>query len=185
MGPVDDDFDGELQFVNEIVGGSIPREFVPAVEKGFKEAMQNGVLAGYPLNKLKVRLYDGSFHPVDSDAVSFELCAKQAFRNVAKSAGPQILEPIMKVEVITPEDHMGDVIGDLNRRRGQMQGMDSRGEAQIIKAKVPLSEMFGYVTSLRTVTSGRGTSTMEFSNYDFVPTNVATEIMEKVKGAKA
>lgn len=186
MSPVDDDFEGTgLQFINEIVGGAIPRDFIPAVEKGFKEAMKSGALAGYVIPSMKVRLFDGSFHAVDSDALSFELAAKVGFREAAKQAGSKILEPIMKVEVITPEDHMGDVMGDLNRRRGQLQGVDSRGTAQVIKGKVPLSEMFGYVTSLRTITSGRGTSTMEFLEYDFVPSGIQDEIIEKVKGLKA
>ena len=186
MSPVDDDFEGTgLQFINEIVGGAIPRDFIPAVEKGFKEAMKSGSLAGYVIPSMKVRLFDGSFHAVDSDALSFELAAKVGFREAAKQAGSKILEPIMKVEVITPEDHMGDVMGDLNRRRGQLQGVDSRGTAQVIKGKVPLSEMFGYVTALRTITSGRGTSTMEFLEYDFVPSGIQDEIIEKVKGVKA
>ncbi|MFN7014637.1 MAG: elongation factor G, partial [Bacteroidia bacterium] len=170
ISPVDPDFvidpkNGGLQFVNEIVGGAIPREFIPSVEKGFRAAMQNGVLAGYPLDSLKVRLVDGSFHPVDSDALSFELCAKMAYREALSKAKPILLEPIMKVEVITPEQNMGDVVGDLNKRRGQIEGMDSKGSGQVVKAKVPLSEMFGYVTQLRTITSGRATSTMEFSHY--------------------
>jgi len=186
VSPVDDDFEGDgLQFINEIVGGAIPREFIPSVEKGFKEAMVNGPMAGYAIPKMKVRLFDGSFHPVDSDGLSFELAAKVGFRSVAAQAGAKIMEPIMKIEVITPEDHMGDVMGDLNRRRGQLQGVDSKGEAQVIKGKVPLSEMFGYVTSLRTITSGRGTSTMEFLEYDFVPAGIQDEIIEKVKGVKA
>ncbi len=171
-----------LEFVSEIVGGSIPREFIPAVEKGFKEAMKNGTLAGYEVQNLKVRLYDGSFHPVDSDSLSFELAAKLAFREACKQAGPVILEPVMKLEVITPEENMGDVIGDLNRRRGQMQGMSEKGGAQVVKALVPLSMMFGYVTDLRTITSGRATSTMEFNSYDVVPSGKQKEIIEKVNG---
>jgi len=171
-----------LEFVNEIVGGSIPREFIPAVEKGFKDAMKNGVLAGYPVDALKVRLFDGSFHPVDSDSLSFETAAKFAFREACKLAQPVLLEPIMKLEVITPEENMGDVIGDLNRRRGQMKGIGEKAGAQVVKATVPLSEMFGYVTVLRTITSGRATSTMEFSHYDTVPRNLADEVLKKING---
>ena len=167
LSPVDSDFEGEgLQFENEIKGGNIPKEFIPSVEKGFKMAMVNGVLAGFPLNTMKVRLYDGSYHDVDSDALSFELCAKIAFKAAAKQASPKILEPIMKLSVITPEINMGDVIGDLNRRRGQVEGMDDKGGAKVVTAKVPLSEMFGYITDLRTITSGRATSTMEFFDFD-------------------
>ncbi len=187
ISPVDADFvpdakNGGLQFVNEIVGGAIPREFIPSVEKGFKASMQNGVLAGYPLDSLKVRLVDGSFHAVDSDALSFELCAKMAYREALGKARPMLLEPIMKVEVITPEQNMGDVVGDLNKRRGQIEGMDSKGSGQVVKAKVPLSEMFGYVTQLRTITSGRATSTMEFSHYNEAPKNITDEVIAKVKG---
>jgi elongation factor G len=175
-----------LEFVNKITGGAIPKEFIPSVEKGFKEAMKNGALAGYEVQNLKVTLFDGSFHAVDSDSLSFELAAKLAFKGASKQAGAVILEPIMKLEVITPEENMGDVIGDLNRRRGQMQGMSEKGGAQVVKALVPLSMMFGYVTDLRTITSGRATSTMEFNNYDIVPVNMATEIIEKANGtAKA
>lgn len=174
-----------LQFVNEIVGGSIPKEFIPAIQKGFEQAMETGVLAGYPLDNLRVRLYDGSFHPVDSDAVSFEQAAKAAFREACKKAKPNLLEPVMAVEVVVPEEYMGDVMGDLNRRRGHMQGMDTRGGAQVIKAKVPLSEMFGYVTQLRTITSGRGTSSMFFSHYEAVPKSLQDEILAKVKGNAA
>ncbi len=171
-----------LQFVNDIVGGSIPREFIPSVEKGFKEAMKTGVLAGYNIDSLKVRLFDGSFHQVDSDAVSFELCAKMAFRNSAPKAGAVLLEPIMKLEVITPEESTGDVVGDINRRRGIMEGMDMRAGAQVVKAKVPLSEMFGYVTALRTITSGRASSTMEFSHYEKAPNAIAEEVIAKAQG---
>lgn len=174
-----------LQFENEIVGGAVPREFIPSVEKGFKSAMNNGVLAGYELQSMKVRLIDGSFHAVDSDALSFEICARSAFREALPKCKPVLNEPIMKVEVITPEENMGDVMGDLNRRRGQLQGMDTRAGAQVIKALVPLSEMFGYVTQLRTITSGRATSTMEFSHYAEAPKNVSEEVIAKVKGAKA
>jgi elongation factor G len=171
-----------LQFVNEIKGGNVPREFVPSVEKGFKEAMKNGVLAGYPLDKLKVTLLDGSYHAVDSDALSFELCAKMAYREALPKAKPILLEPIMKLEVLTPEENMGDVVGDLNRRRGQIEGMDDRAGAKVVKAKVPLSEMFGYVTQLRTITSGRATSTMEFSHFAEAPRNIADEVIAKAKG---
>jgi len=176
-----------LEFVNEIVGGSIPKEFIPSVEKGFKAAMQNGVLAGFAVESLKVRLFDGSFHAVDSDSLSFEIAAKIAFKEAARKASPVLLEPIMKMEVITPEENMGDVIGDLNKRRGQLEGMDSRAGAQVVKAKVPLAEMFGYVTQLRTLSSGRATSSMEFSHYAEAPRNVQDEVLAKVngKGAKA
>lgn len=171
-----------LEFVNQIVGGSIPKEFIPAIEKGFTQAMQNGVLAGYAIESLKVRLFDGSFHAVDSDSLSFELAAKIGFKEAARKASPVLLEPIMKLEVLTPEENMGDVIGDLNKRRGQLEGMDSRAGSQVIKAKVPLSEMFGYVTQLRTLSSGRATSTMEFSHYSEAPRNVQEEILAKVQG---
>jgi len=185
MGPVDADYDltkGELQFVNEITGGNIPREFIPAVEKGFKSSLANGVLAGYPLQSLKVTLEDGSYHAVDSDSLSFEICARSAYREALGKCKPVLLEPIMKVEVLCPEQNMGDVVGDLNRRRGQIEGMDSKGNSQVIKAKVPLAEMFGYVTQLRTLTSGRATSTMEFSHYSEAPNNVAQEVIAKSKG---
>lgn len=183
IGPADEDWKGEgLQFVNEIVGGSIPKEYIPSVEKGFKAAMKNGILAGYTIDRMKVRLFDGSFHPVDSDSLSFEVAAKQGFREAAKSCGPILLEPIMKLEVVTPDENTGDVMGDLNRRRGQMEGMDERAGAQVVKAKVPLSEMFGYVTTLRTITSGRATSTMEFSHYAETPKNIADEVLKKVNG---
>lgn len=174
-----------LEFVNEVVGGSIPREFIPSVEKGFASAMSNGVLAGFAIDNLKVRLFDGSFHAVDSDSLSFEIAARTAFREACRKANPILLEPIMKVEVITPEDYMGDVIGDLNKRRGQMQGMDSRNGAQVIKALVPLAEMFGYVTILRTLTSGRATSTMEFSHFAETPRNIADDVLTKYKAMKA
>ena len=183
--PVDEDYDltkGGLQFVNEITGGNIPREFIPSVEKGFKAALVNGVLAGFPMDSLKIRLIDGSYHNVDSDALSFEICARSAFREAIPRCKPVLLEPIMKVEVITPEQNMGDVVGDLNKRRGQIEGMDSKGAAQVVKAKVPLSEMFGYVTTLRTITSGRATSTMEFSHYSEAPNNISTEVVAKAKG---
>ena len=187
IGPADpDEESGEikagLQFINGIVGGSIPREFIPAVEKGFTAAMKTGPLGGYEVEALKVRLFDGGFHPVDSDNLSFELAAKMAFRKSAKLAGAKILEPIMKLEVITPEDYTGDVMGDLNRRRGMMEGMDMKGNAQVIKAKVPLSEMFGYVTDLRTITSGRATSSMEFSHYAPAPKGISEEVIAKAQG---
>jgi elongation factor G len=185
IGPVDEDFVGEgLQFENKISGGNIPREFIPSVEKGFKMAMNNGVLAGFKMDTLKVTLNDGSFHAVDSDALSFEICAQIAYKESVKKANPVLLEPIMKVEVVTPEENMGDVMGDLNRRRGQMQGMDSRGAAQVVKALVPLSEMFGYVTQLRTITSGRATSTMEFDHFEQCPKSVSEEVISRVKGEK-
>jgi len=183
LSPIDTDFEGEgLQFINEIKGGNIPKEFIPSVEKGFKMAMVNGVLAGFPLNTMKVRLYDGSYHDVDSDQLSFELCAQIAFKSAAKQANPKILEPIMKLTVITPEDNMGDVIGDLNRRRGQVEGMDDKGGAKVVNAKVPLSEMFGYITDLRTITSGRATSTMEFFDFVEAPKNISEEVIKKIKG---
>ena len=171
-----------LEFVNSIKGGNIPREFIPPVEKGFKESMKNGVLAGFPIDSLKVELFDGSYHDVDSDALSFEICAKMAYRAALKLAKPELLEPIMKVEVVTPEENMGDIVADLNRRRGQMTGMDDRLGAKVVRADVPLSEMFGYVTTLRTLSSGRATSTMEFSHYTTCPKNIADEVVAKVKG---
>ncbi|MGA9326430.1 MAG: elongation factor G [Salegentibacter sp.] len=184
MGPVDEDFEGDgLQFVDEIKGGRIPKEFVPSVEKGFKEAMKNGPLAGFTMDTLKVVLKDGSFHPVDSDQLSFELAAKMGYKAAAKSAGAVILEPIMKVEVVTPEENMGDIVGDLNRRRGQVNNMSDRSGAKVIKAEVPLSEMFGYVTTLRTLSSGRATSTMEFSHYAETPSNISEEVIKEVKGS--
>nr|WP_294874593.1 elongation factor G [uncultured Pedobacter sp.] len=183
ISPIDADWEkGGLQFVNEITGGSIPREFIPSVEKGFAASMANGVLAGYPLPDMKVRLIDGSFHAVDSDALSFELAAKMAYREALPKCNPVLMEPIMKIEILTPEENMGDVIGDMNRRRGQLLGMDTRNGAQVIKATVPLSEMFGYVTQLRTITSGRATSTMEFDHYEPAPKNVQDEVIAKSKG---
>ena len=173
---------GGLQFVNEIYGGSIPKEFIAPIIKGFTNSMTTGVLAGYPIVDMKVRVFDGSYHDVDSDAISFELCAKQGFREAGKKAKPVLLEPIMKVEVLTPDQYMGDVTGDLNRRRGMLEGMDSKHGVQVIKAKVPLSEMFGYVTQLRSLSSGRATSTMEFSHYAPTPNNVAEEVVAKAKG---
>ncbi len=187
LGPVDEEWQKEnpdktFQFVNDIFGGSIPREFIPAILKGFETSMTSGVLANFPVNNLKVRVFDGSFHAVDSDAMSFELCAKQGFREAGRKAKPILLEPIMKVEVLTPEQYMGDVTGDLNRRRGMMEGMDTRAGVQVIKAKVPLSEMFGYVTQLRSLSSGRASSTMEFSHYSPAPNNIAEEVIAKTKG---
>jgi elongation factor G len=182
LSPADDDFEGELQFVDEIRGGSIPKEFIPSVEKGFKAAMDTGVLAGYPVDRIKVRLFDGSFHQVDSDQLSFEVAAKMGYRTAARKANPVLLEPIMKLEVVSPEEYTGEVIGDLNRRRGMMEGMDMKGGAQVIRAKVPLSEMFGYVTQLRTITSGRATSIMEFSHFDQAPQNIAEEVIAKANG---
>ena len=184
VGPADDDKPG-LTFVNEIKGGNVPKEYIPSVEKGFKDAMQNGVLAGYQIESLKVTLTDGSYHDVDSDALSFEICAKLAFKEACNKANPIILEPIMKVEVVTPEENMGDVVGDLNKRRGQINGMDSRNNSSVVKAFVPLSMMFGYVTDLRTITSGRATSTMEFDHYEQVPGNQAEDIIKKAKGSKS
>ncbi|RAR74298.1 elongation factor G [Flavobacterium aciduliphilum] len=181
-----DELDGKvpvgLQFVNEVKGGNVPKEYIPAVEKGFREAMKTGPLAGYQVDSLKVTLLDGSYHPVDSDALSFELAAKMGYKEVAKAAGAVILEPIMKIEVITPEENMGDIVGDLNRRRGQVNDMGDRNGAKTIKANVPLSEMFGYVTTLRTLSSGRATSTMEFSHYEQTPSNISEEVIKKAKG---
>jgi elongation factor G len=171
-----------FQFKNDLFGGSIPKEFVPAIQKGFESSMGVGVLAGYPVVSMKVRVFDGSFHQVDSDAMSFELCAKGGFREAGRKAKPTLLEPIMRVEVVTPDQYMGDVTGDLNRRRGMLEGMDTRGNAQVIKAKVPLSEMFGYVTQLRSLSSGRASSTMEFSHYNPAPNNIAEEVIAKAKG---
>ena len=186
LSPADPDDDGiiqaGLQFDNKITGGVIPKEFIPAIQKGFTEAMNNGPLAGYPVEAMKVELYHGSFHDVDSDALSFELAARIGFKQAAKAAGPQLLEPIMKVEVTTPDEYTGPVTGDLNKRRGLMKGMDTKGAAQVIKADVPLSELFGYVTDLRTITSGRATASLTFSHYDPVPRNLADEVIEKVKG---
>ena len=181
--PVDEGFEGSLQFVDEVKGGNVPKEYIPSVQKGFQTAMKNGVLAGYPVEQLKVTLIDGSYHPVDSDQLSFELCAIQAFKKACEKAGPVLMEPIMKIEVVTPEESMGDVIGDLNKRRGQVEGMEtSRSGARIVKAKSPLAEMFGYVTALRTITSGRATSTMTFSHYAEVSTSIAKTVLTEVQG---
>ena len=183
VGPADEGFEGDLQFVDEVKGGNVPKEFIPSVQKGFAIAMKNGVLAGYALDKLKVVLVDGSYHTVDSDQLSFELCAKFAFKSASEKASPVLLEPIMKLEVVTPEESMGDVISDLNKRRGQVEGMESsRSGARIVKAKVPLAEMFGYVTSLRTITSGRATSAMTFSHYEIVSASIARQVLTDVKG---
>ncbi len=181
--PADADFEGHLQFVDEVKGGNVPKEFIPSVQKGFEKAMTNGVLAGYPLDSMKVTLVDGSFHPVDSDQLSFEICAIQAFKNASEKAGPVLMEPIMKLEVVTPEENMGDVIGDLNKRRGQVEGMESsRTGTRIVKAKVPLAETFGYVTALRTITSGRATSSMQFSHYAQVSPSIAKQVLTEVQG---
>ena len=184
IGPVDADFvPGGIQFIDEVKGGNIPKEFIPSVQKGFQSAMKNGVLAGYPLDSLKVTLVDGSFHPVDSDQLSFEICAIQAYKNACAKAGPVLMEPMMKLEVVTPEENMGDVIGDLNKRRGKVEGMESsRSGARIVKATVPLAEMFGYVTSLRTITSGRATSSMTYSHHSQVSTSIAKTVLDEVKG---
>ncbi len=181
IGPREDEKDG-LEFVNEVKGGNVPKEFIPSVEKGFKEAMEAGVLAGFNVDSLKVTLHDGSYHQVDSDQLSFEVAAKMAFKNACPQANPVLLEPMMKLEVITPEENMGDVVADLNKRRGLMEGMDDKNGAKVVKAKVPLSEMFGYVTSLRTITSGRATSTMEFSHFAEAPQAVAKDVIAAAKG---
>jgi len=183
VGPVDEGFEGSLQFIDEVKGGNVPKEYIPSVQKGFQIAMRNGVLAGFQIDKIKVTLVDGSYHPVDSDQLSFEICAQIAFKNACAKAHPVLMEPIMKLEVVTPEENMGDVIGDLNKRRGQIEGMESsRTGARIVKAKVPLSELFGYVTALRTITSGRATSSMEFFNYVEVSTALAKEVVAEAKG---
>ena len=184
VGPKDPDYtEGDLQFVNEVKGGNIPKEYIPSIQKGFETAMKNGVLGGYPMTGLKVTVVDGSFHPVDSDQLSFELAAINAYRNICPKAGPALMEPIMKVEVVTPEENMGDVIGDLNKRRGQVEGMDeARSGARIIKAMVPLAEMFGYVTALRTITSGRATSSMEYDHHAPLSSSIAKAVLEEVKG---
>jgi elongation factor G len=184
IGPKDEDYkEGDLQFVNEVKGGNVPKEFIPSVQKGFAECLSNGVLGGFPMTGLKVTLTDGSFHPVDSDQLSFELVAHQAFKVLCPKAGPVLMEPIMKVEVVTPEENMGDVIGDLNKRRGLVQGMEeARSGARIVKAMVPLAEMFGYVTALRTITSGRATSSMEYDHHAPVSTAIAKAVLEEVHG---
>ena len=189
IGPRDDDEEGQekkqgLQFVNQIVGGVIPREFIPSIQKGFEESMKNGPLAGYPVDSMKVRLFHGSFHDVDSDSFSFEMAARLGFREAARQAGAKLLEPIMAVDVVSPEEYTGPITGDLNRRRGMMKGMDTKAGSQVIKADVPLSELFGYVTDLRTITSGRATASLTFSHYDFVPQNLADAVIAKQKGDK-
>ncbi|MDR2910868.1 MAG: elongation factor G [Bacteroidales bacterium] len=171
-----------LQFIDEVKGGRIPREYIPSVEKGFKESLSNGPLAGYPVESMKVTLLDGSYHVVDSDQLSFEICAKQVYKNATSIASPKLLEPIMKLEIVTPEEYMGDIIGDLNRRRGDVTGMETKGGAKVISVKVPLAEQFGYVTTLRTLSSGRATSSMEFSHYQEIPRNIAEKVLETVKG---
>ncbi|MEX2336376.1 MAG: elongation factor G, partial [Fulvivirga sp.] len=187
LSPADPDEDGNikqgLQFENKITGGAIPKEFIPAIQKGFEQSMSNGPLAGYPIEAMKVELYHGSFHDVDSDALSFEMAARLGFKAAARQAGPQLLEPIMKVEVLSPDEYTGAVTGDLNKRRGLMKGMDTRGGAQVIKSDVPLSELFGYVTDLRTITSGRATASLTFSHYEPVPKNLAEKVITEVKGA--
>ena len=184
IGPKDEDYkEGDMQFINEVKGGNIPKEFIPAVQKGFEDCLKNGVLGGFPMTGLKVTLTDGSFHPVDSDQLSFELAAHNAFKNACPKAKPVLMEPIMKVEVVTPEENMGDVIGDLNKRRGQVEGMDeARSGARIVKAMVPLAEMFGYVTALRTITSGRATSSMEYDHHAPVSSTIAKAVLEECKG---
>ena len=184
VGPVDEDFkEGGLQFVNKVTGGNIPKEFIPSVQKGFENAMKSGVLGGYPMDSLKVELLDGSFHPVDSDQLSFEICALNAYKNACAQAKPVLMEPMMKLEVVTPEENMGDVIGDLNKRRGNVEGMESsRSGARIVKATVPLAEMFGYVTALRTITSGRATSSMQYDHHAPVSSSIAKAVLEEVKG---
>tara|TARA_B110000902_G_scaffold214217_1_gene246090 strand:- start:261 stop:815 length:555 start_codon:yes stop_codon:yes gene_type:complete len=183
MEPADEGKVG-LEFINKIKGGNVPREFIPSVEKGFREAMKNGPLAGFEMDAMKVTLKDGSFHAVDSDSLSFELAAKLGYKNAAKLAKSVIMEPIMKLEVLTPEANMGDVVGDLNRRRGLVNNMDDRAGAKVVKGLVPLSEMFGYVTSLRTLSSGRATSTMEFDHYAATPKNVSEEVIASINGTK-
>ena len=185
ISPQDDEEKTGLEFINSIKGGNVPKEFIPSVEKGFKDSMNNGVMAGFPIDAMKVELVDGSFHQVDSDQLSFELCAKLAFKSALPSCSPVLLEPMMKLEVVTPEESMGDVVADLNRRRGIMKGMDDRAGAKVVKADVPLSEMFGYVTQLRTITSGRANSSMEFSHYAETPRNISEEVIAKVKGVTA
>ena len=184
VGPVDEDYkEGGLQFVNLVTGGNIPKEFIPSVQKGFESAMKNGVLGGFPMDSMKVELLDGSFHPVDSDQLSFEICAIQAYKNACAQAKPVLMEPMMRLEVVTPEENMGDVIGDLNKRRGQVEGMDTtRTGARLVKAMVPLAEMFGYVTALRTITSGRATSSMTYDHHAPVSTGIAKAVLEEIKG---
>jgi elongation factor G len=184
LGPREDGKPG-LEFVNAIVGGVIPKEFIPAVQKGFEDSMKNGSLAGYPIDSMRVRLFHGSYHDVDSDSLSFEMAARLGYKEAAKNAGVKILEPIMAVEVVTPDEYTGPITGDLNRRRGMMKGMDTKAGSQVIKADVPLSELFGYVTDLRTMSSGRATANLTFSHYEFVPQNLAEGIVSKAKGVTA
>ena len=181
MEPGEEEKEG-LEFINKIKGGNIPKEYIPSVEKGFKDAMKNGPLAGFEIDSLKVTLTDGSFHPVDSDSLSFELAAKLGFKEAARLAKSVIMEPMMKLEALTPEENMGDIVGDLNRRRGQVNNMDDRAGSKVVKAMVPLSEMFGYVTALRTLSSVRATSTMEFSHYAETPRNISDEVIASIKG---
>jgi elongation factor G len=181
IGPREDDKQG-LEFINAIVGGAIPREFIPSVQKGFEQAMANGPLAGFPVEALKVRLFHGSYHDVDSDSLSFELAARMGFKEAARQSGPKLLEPIMAVDVVTPDEYTGSITGDLNRRRGMMKGMDSKAGAIILKADVPLSELFGYVTDLRTMSSGRATASLTFSHYEVVPQNIADGVISKANG---
>ncbi|MBF0957226.1 MAG: elongation factor G, partial [Alloprevotella tannerae] len=184
IGPKDEDYtEGDLQFINEVKGGNVPKEFIPSVQKGFADCLSNGVLGGFPMNSLKVELLDGSFHPVDSDQLSFEVAALNAYKNACSKAGPVLLEPIMSLEVVTPEENMGDVIGDLNKRRGQVEGMEStRSGARVVKALVPLSEMFGYVTALRTITSGRATSSMQYHHHSPLSASIARQVLEEING---
>ncbi len=183
VGPGDPESETPLQFEDSVKGGNVPKEYIPSVQKGFEKAMQSGVLAGYPLDHLKVTLLDGSFHPVDSDQLSFEVAAMQAFKKACEEASPILLEPVMKLEVVTPEDYMGDIIGDLNKRRGMVQGMDAgSNNDRIVKAHVPLAEMFGYVTDLRTISSGRASSTMEFDHFEPMSTNIAKQVLEEKHG---
>jgi elongation factor G len=184
LGPREDGKPG-LEFVNAIVGGVIPKEFIPAIQKGFEESMKNGSLAGYPIDSMRVRLFHGSFHDVDSDSLSFEMAARLGYKEAARSAGVKILEPIMAVEVVTPDEYTGPITGDLNRRRGMMKGMDTKAGSQVIKADVPLSELFGYVTDLRTMSSGRATANLTFAHYEFVPQNLSEGIVSKAKGINA
>jgi elongation factor G len=181
MGPREDGKEG-LEFVNNIVGGVIPKEFIPSIQKGFDAAMKTGALAGYPMDSMRVRIFHGSFHDVDSDALSFEMAAKLGYKEAAKAAGAKLMEPIMSVEVVTPDEYTGPITGDMNRRRGMMKGMDTKMGAQVLKADIPLSELFGYITDLRTMSSGRATANLTFSHYEFVPQNLAEEIVKKAKG---
>jgi len=182
ISPIDEGEEPGLQFVDKIKGGSIPREYIPSIRKGFETAMKNGPLAGFGLDSLKVVLYDGSFHGVDSDSLSFEIAAKLAFKHAAATAGPKLLEPIMNVEVLSPEASMGDVISDVNRRRGLIKGTEDRAGVKVVKAEVPLAQMFGYVTVLRTISAGRASSTMEFSHFESLPDGLAKKVVEEIKG---